>query len=301
MFEQPREIAAYGTNAYEFDFEKNWLAVKNEFDVEQDARMEKFEIRYGENGEINQLRYDFVEHEQEGFIYYRVNMKTVDKKLVVVKNRIDGPWNQYDSLVPTSRFFELLNDSDLHKFGLKTDYSQYTLTAQGSTISYGVKDTKKYFLQGNQAIEINNRELPVTGYMLTVCGGNGESGITDCEERSDYFYDAAYNRHDGEVSEQEILQFAEADGRVADWLKNHTGEQIGKEENGQYFLKQGLQWNEVSRDDYAKALKTTPLIKKVLEDGKWHVRYENKYGDAPHKMDVTIDAKTGDVLSVKAE
>jgi uncharacterized membrane protein YkoI len=103
------------------------------------------------------------------------------------------------------------------------------------------------------------------------------------------------------VSEQEILQFAEADGRVADWLKNNTGEQIGKEENDQYFLKQDRQWNEVSKDDYAKALKRTPLIKKVLEDGKWHVRYENKYGDAPHKLDVTIDAQTGDVLSAKTE
>ncbi|QYR19461.1 hypothetical protein KZ483_16210 [Paenibacillus sp. sptzw28] len=303
IFEHPREIAAEGTNAYELDFEKNWLAVKNEFDVNQDARMEKFDIGYQQSGEINQLRYEFIEREQEGFIYYRVNLNIADQRLVVKRNRIEGLWPQYERSVSISHFFEQLNDYDIRKLAPQPDYSNYalTLTAEGSQISYADKDTKKYIIQGDRIDEITNMELPVTGFIFRVCAGAGEPGFIDCKERIDYFYDAVFNVHDGDVTEQEILQYTEADNRVTSWLNDHTGEQIGKEENGKLYLKQDGIWNEVSEDAYVTALKTTPHTEKVLQDGKWHVHYENKYGDAPHKLDVIIDAKTGDILSAKAE
>lgn len=299
LFERPRTVVSEGRNVYGYDFEKNWLTVTNKFKVDPDARMEKFEVGYHKNGEFYQLRYEFIEREQQGIIYYRVKLNLDEHKFTVERERIKGQWLQYDRSVTVSHFFEQLNDFDLQEIKPKHEHPFYALTAEGSQTSYMIKEAVKYVIQGDQIIELKNSQLPVTGFMISACGGIGEQDHFNCEERADYFYDAAYNMHDEVVTEEEILKFAEEDDRVMTWLENHTGERIGKKENVAFYLKQDGEWSEVSEGAYIEALKTTPHVEKELRDEKWHVVYENPYGDIPHKLEVVVDAKTGEILSVK--
>ncbi|XEC95929.1 hypothetical protein AB6A23_05015 [Paenibacillus tarimensis] len=202
-FERPRSVVSEGDNLYSYDFESNWSMVQKEFDINYDARLEKFEVGYEKDGLINELRYEFLERELEGYIYYRVKVKAAEQASVVERQRIEGPWFQYDRSAAVSRFFEQLNAVDLRKIKPGRDFHYYILSAEGARTAYAIEDATKYILRDGQIIEITNSQLPIEGYWLKVCGAYGDPG---CSERTDYFFDATYNNHKEEVVGDQIKE-----------------------------------------------------------------------------------------------
>ncbi|WP_163536190.1 hypothetical protein [Gracilibacillus sp. YIM 98692] len=100
-----------------------------------------------------------------------------------------------------------------------------------------------------------------------------------------------------EKAEQLAIQHKE----VQKWMQNHSGESIAKIESNEYFVKWYDGWHKTNKEEY-KSMKNGVYQEEKqvqFEDGKWHIRYVSKLGSSPHRIEITIDAKSADILSVQ--
>lgn len=96
---------------------------------------------------------------------------------------------------------------------------------------------------------------------------------------------------------------------VKDWQKNHTGNNIAKEENGNYYVYMANEWQKVSPEFFMvvnyKTLtleelqQSTPEVYVYLVDGQWEVDTYTDLGEKPHNVQVLIDPETGSIIKIE--
>jgi hypothetical protein len=103
------------------------------------------------------------------------------------------------------------------------------------------------------------------------------------------------------ISQEDAKKATNTDPKVQQWIKNHTGDQVSKVENGEYYLLWYDGWHKTNEEEYLLMRKGIFQEEMGIEfsENNWEITYLSKLGPAPHRIEITINGKTGDVLSVK--
>lgn len=107
---------------------------------------------------------------------------------------------------------------------------------------------------------------------------------------------------DDKIMTREVAEeIAKHNQQVNDWIHNHTGDQISKVENDDYYVLWYDGWKNVTKTEYKHLKNGMSTIGKQTryKNGKWKITYQSKFGLAPHQLTVTIDAKTKQIISVE--
>ncbi|KRF07096.1 hypothetical protein ASG89_17225 [Paenibacillus sp. Soil766] len=197
IFEREREIAVTISPLNEHDYGEHWQEMASKLEIEDElAKLEDFHLFYNQQGDVQKLSYEVVgRRSKDDFIYYYVDYDLAASKALVKKQRIEGPWIQYNRSIAVNYFFERLDEMDLTviKPNNNDPIRQMRIQENGGRINYAMKGTLKYRIDKGQIREISDAQLPVEGYWLTVCGMSVDAApdfVASCEDRVDYVLDA---------------------------------------------------------------------------------------------------------------
>lgn len=192
-YERTRLVAATEMNLYAFDFAAHWADVSALFRLTEETRLERFEAGYSADGTLLHMRYEGVERRPEGhYDYVRAELDPDKSAFRIKRSRVEQ-WVQFDRSIAIRRFFRQLDATELASLRPGTDFPYYGLSAKGSSVNFGIKDSTTYILEeSGLARAIANDSLPVQGFWLRSCADRSlpPQGRVGCGERTDYILDA---------------------------------------------------------------------------------------------------------------
>lgn len=168
-YERNRKVLVTENNLTQISFQKEWNLVQTTLDMPGNAKLNRFNMNYQENGDIIELNYELVALVNGNYTLYRVNFNS-PRNVYIIKPKKVSQWVQYDRLVPAERFFQVLDSLDFIKNKPVGDYVSYGIFSTGDFITYGIENHQKYFVKDGDIKIINNRELPIEGFMISTCG-----------------------------------------------------------------------------------------------------------------------------------
>jgi len=188
MFERPRHIELATTNLYELSFTGQYEKLQNELNISDQAKLNEFTIEFSKSGEINRLKFDFIEHVNETeYIDYNLYYDQEKKQLLIERMRFDSRI-QYPELPPVKDFFYMIDKIDLKQLANEEEYQSFKLFGNGIKTGFAVKEHEKYVIENSELKKINNDSLPVDEtYLLKICGSK-ESTIESCHILEYYLY-----------------------------------------------------------------------------------------------------------------
>jgi hypothetical protein len=96
---------------------------------------------------------------------------------------------------------------------------------------------------------------------------------------------------------------------VKNWQETHSGKNVVKQENGNYYIFMMGEWQKVAPQFIGNEQKTPltienykewmPDVNITLEKGIWIITMGTKMGPNPHFVTINVDPVTGDVLDLK--
>lgn len=191
-FERPREIAGSSHNIFQVQFIRDWATLKDQMEIDPDARLENFKAEYQKNGQITRLSYDLISHTDNGFIQYDVAFSSETKEYTIRRQNIGEQWLQYDRLIFASRFFEVLDEIGVRNVSFDPPFERNILISEGEMTSYAIEDRQKFMIQGNELHEVTNDDLPIEGYYITSCAkGKTDAMSSGCVNIVEYLFDVA--------------------------------------------------------------------------------------------------------------
>ncbi|MFW6151004.1 MAG: hypothetical protein ACOC6A_05660 [Chloroflexota bacterium] len=104
------------------------------------------------------------------------------------------------------------------------------------------------------------------------------------------------------MGKEEVYDIATANPSVELWLRGHTGDAVAREQKGDYRVNMAGEWERANRELYEQALDAARPPALSLELGetprRWQVTYSSKFGFPPSEITVSMDAETGEIISV---
>jgi|GEM_PF-5461121 len=193
IYEYPRKVAGTSGDVYHLRFTQDWRAIQGQLQIDPQAHLEDFRAEYLKNGQLKRLSYDLVSHSEDGYIHYDIGFSPEKKEYRVRRHKVGYKWSRFDRTVEAERFFEVLDQVQVRTLSQKQAFEEYSMISDGELTFYGIKESRKYLIKGNEIKEITNSELPITGHYFISCGKGYEaaSGITTtgCDSVVDYFFD----------------------------------------------------------------------------------------------------------------
>jgi hypothetical protein len=198
LYERPKQVTLNSVSINAIDFQKDWKLIKEKLGVNEDTRLEEFNLNYNTDGTIRDLKFELILRKDEGFVYYFIDLLPHKRKYILHSKKIEQ-WLQYDRLVTAERFFHhisLLNLADTRPSG---PYEWYVISSRGELVHYAIKEDNKFLIisKGNLR-NIRNEEFPVKGFCISSYGMQKKSESNDFNsyeggERTDYFFDVTKN------------------------------------------------------------------------------------------------------------
>ncbi|MBN8208942.1 hypothetical protein JI666_09310 [Bacillus sp. NTK071] len=253
IFEWPREIELKNTNFYSGSLVEEWENVHNELnDIEQGGKITHFKMIMNDKGKMTDLQMDVVENAFSEEIHYRIRLSEDDEKLIV-NRRKEERVQYYQSVEPpyTEAVFFLAQIDLIKKPMLEhKGVESYTLRSDGRRSGFGISNGMNYRIDTAGKHKLEKSELPVEAIVVDVCSPK-------CSVYEHFLFDVFNNN----VTESTILDVALKDSpEIEQWFKDHTGDNIGYEENGGYVLIKDGKKEMVTDEEYDRALKETPNI-----------------------------------------
>ncbi|MDP4549670.1 hypothetical protein Q9251_02095 [Alkalihalobacillus macyae] len=295
IFEWPREVELQNTNFYNGSLVEEWGNVHNEFsDLEHGVKIKHFKLMMNDEGDLQDLQMDVEENGHPQNVHYRIRLSEDDKKLIVKRQKVERVQYYPNGEPPYMEASFFLAQLDLIKKPMldHKGVESYTLRSDGQRMGFGITDGVNYRIDTAGKQKLEKSELPVNALIVDVCGSN-------CSVYEHFLFDV---RSRYGVSEPAVLDVASKDSpEVRQWFKEHTGDAIGYEENGEYVLITDGKKEKVTNAEYDLALKETPLIDYQQNENMWQVTVKNPYGKAPHEMRFTLDGQEREVMEVHFE
>ncbi|KMM39233.1 hypothetical protein [Guptibacillus hwajinpoensis] len=295
IFEWPREIELQNTNFYNGSLVEEWENVHNEFsDLEHGVKIKHFKLMMNDEGDLQDIQMDMEENGHPQNIHYRIRLSENDKKLIVKRQKVERVQYYQNGEPPYMQASFFLAQLDLIKKPMLNHkgINSYTLRSDGQRIGFGITDGVNYRIDTAGKHKLEKSELPVNAIIVDVCGSN-------CSVYEHFLFDV---RSSNGVSKSAVLDVASKDSpEVRQWFKEHTGDAIGYEENGEHVLITDGKKKKVTDEEYNRALKETPLIDYQQNENMWQVTVKNPYGEAPHVMRFTLEDQEREVMEVLFE
>ncbi|MFL0248692.1 hypothetical protein [Candidatus Clostridium stratigraminis] len=168
-FERERAISASSSNIYTIDLNADYDAIKQKIGINEFTKLEDFQADFTQSGRINRLSYTFLTSDNKGVVLYKVSYNADKSKYIIKPTKVDQ-WLQYNRLISEEQFFYGLNYLDLKKAIPREEYPYYTVRCNGDYSNWAVKDFDNYLITDKGYKQINDKELPVGGYVFWVYG-----------------------------------------------------------------------------------------------------------------------------------
>lgn len=194
LYERPIEISSNYININTIDFQRDWQLIKDRLEVNDDARLEDFEIEYEVDGTIRKLKFELISNKEEGLVHYFIELLP-DKQKYIIKPKKIEQWLQYDRLTTVGRFFHVLTLLNIEEVRPVGSYEWYVIKSSGELVSYAIKEYDKYIIISKDNVKkISNDELPIKGYYISSFGMEKESESSESTSygnkgEKDYFFD----------------------------------------------------------------------------------------------------------------
>ena len=194
LYERPKQVIANSVSTNTIDFQKDWQLMKEKLEVNEETRLQEFNLNYNTDGTIRNLKFQLILRKDEGFVHYSIDLLPHKGKYILRPRKIEQ-WLQYNRLVTAERFFyniSLLNLADTKPSG---SHEWYVISSRGELVNYAIKENNKFLIisKGNVR-NIRNDELPVKGFLISSYGMQKKSESTDFisyegDKSMDYFFD----------------------------------------------------------------------------------------------------------------
>lgn len=174
-FERERIVSASSNNIYTIDLNTDYNAIKQKLGINEDTKLEDFEVDFEPSGIIKRLSYMFLTNDSNGIVLYRINYNADKNKYTIRPTKVNQ-WAQYNRLINEEQFFYVLNYLDIKKVIPQEDYPYYTVRCSGDYSSWAVKDFDNYLITDKGFMKLNDEELPVEGYVFWTFGNIESDG-----------------------------------------------------------------------------------------------------------------------------
>lgn len=283
LYEQPKEITVLNPNFYEGSLAKEWENIHSKLgNKENSVKVLDFDMAISDEGEIEDLDMYVEENATREKIHYDVTLSHEDKKFIVERIKVEGDAFPFPSeTVTEGEFFfnqiDLIKKPMLNEEGVDT----YYLSSSGQRTSYPQMDEGSYRIDTAGKRKVGENELPTDAIVVDLCDG-------DCDYRAYFLFDVLERMPP--ITEDNVLDIAQQQSsEIESWLINHTGDELGLEKNGEYFLTKGGNKEKVSKETYFKVLTETPDVAINQNGQRWEVTVKTPYGDQPHQLEFTIN------------
>jgi hypothetical protein len=97
---------------------------------------------------------------------------------------------------------------------------------------------------------------------------------------------------------QEAEKIGHKNDELKQWLSKRVGSVITKEENGKYYVMVDGQWQKAAKQYYDQMVDYKPEYWIQFNDYKWIMTYMDKAQSPPHRFEIKIDAKSGNIIEI---
>ena len=168
-FERTRKIPLSSNNAYEVDYTGDYNAIKEKLGIEGTSKLQDFQVEFERDGKLKSLRYLIIGRDEKGLILYHVRVFPDKDEYNIKPNRADQ-WLQYNRLVYSDYFFDIVKDLDFKNMIPKKEYTWYSVESPGEWGNQGNSNYDNYLLTGEGIKELKDEEIPIEGYSFWVFG-----------------------------------------------------------------------------------------------------------------------------------
>jgi hypothetical protein len=184
-FERERDVEAIDTNWYSMNWQNEYVRICKELSIHQDAKLEDFKAVITPQGQLHHLDFELTTfHGKQEYIHYFLRFIPKEKKYTVRASKLNS-WLQYDRLIHAESFFQMLDSIPLKNIISKHDDNYFIIESEGEEIHYAIEGHQKFKMVDDKIIEIDNSELPITGYYFTLLRGDTED---EAWHIGDYFF-----------------------------------------------------------------------------------------------------------------
>jgi hypothetical protein len=198
LYEMPKQIKVDSVRINTIDFQKDWQLIKQKLEVNEDTRLEEFNLSYNADGTIRDLSLQLILRKDKEFTHYFIYFSPDKKKYIIRPSKVER-WLQYDRLVTAERYFQYMSLLDLEAIRPSKQYEWYVVASMGEVVNYAIRDNNKFLVVSKDNLrKISNDELPIKGFYISSYGMEEKSQSTDhtsyeSSERTDYFFDVTKN------------------------------------------------------------------------------------------------------------
>lgn len=170
-----------------------WKMIAARSPVNHNARIESFETVLAGNGQIKQLKFEFVEPDSapDRFLHTSATYRAEDQSVEVKRYKTDG-WVQFPRQMMAEHFIERIQTlklMDLKPTGGDHQYVKLELFLDSMQGSYAMKGENNFGIDEKGVYPISNDQLPVTATLLQVCAPQSLDPTSACDDLAHYFFD----------------------------------------------------------------------------------------------------------------
>lgn len=154
-------------SVYAVNFQDEYDQIKEKLKIEHNhLRLEDFEVNYGQNGQITDLRWQLLEQNGNNYNLYQIRYDTENNRYELRRSQLDS-WLQYDRLIPAYYFFENLTILDIKDITLaKGNFSSYVIRSTGQRTYHELESENSFFISNGDIHLIDDEKLPFEGYYI---------------------------------------------------------------------------------------------------------------------------------------
>lgn len=285
LYEQPQEVALLNTNFYSGSLAEEWKHIHSNLGNENDSsKVIDFNMEISDEGTMNDFNMVVEENASPEKVHYNIELADNHEEFIVERTKVGSEGVHFaDQTLTEADFF--LKQIDLIKKPMlkEKDVDTYFLSASGQRTNHPQTDDESYRISTAGKEKVESSELPADALVVDVCDA-------DCDYHEYFLFDLLEKKP--QITEANVLDIAQQNStEVKNWLESHTGDNIGYEKDGKYFLKKNGEEKAVTEEEYVSALEDVPQTNIDQNDNMWEVTVGSPYGESPHEMKFSLNEK----------
>lgn len=304
IYERTHRVDLIETNFYSGSLVEELEHLRDQLNIDGNSiELRGLDFTIDKDGMYQNLGMGLAEQTYEGTVNYIIDLSKDKKSLEVTRYKVEDEEYLDDFIFTDANLvlanLDLISESMLDFEG----YEYFQLSTDGQRVGYDVKKNRNFQINTAGKTKIENSQLPVQAIVVDVCGSkelDEHRNPVNCGHYEHFLLDML--NHELEINESTVLDVARQESPEIDkWFEEHTGDSIGYEKNGEFFLiSDGIE-EKVQESEFIIAMKETPRtnISHNEYENMWSVTVQNLYGDAPHSMEFRINGETREVLDLE--
>jgi hypothetical protein len=194
--------------------------------------------------------------------------------------------------IPTYQSYFLEKDWDQKEAkGCTMAIEHYTLEP-GETLN-----ESKVFIPSMRMGNLRGMDIPTGDYKAKLIFQRGE---LDSKEEYDQGIELALHIDGAKniLTKQEAEDIGRNNEELQQWLSKRIGSVVTKEKNGNYYVMELGRWQKATKQYYEQLDDYTPEYWIGFKDYEWIMTYIDKAQGPPHRFEIKIDAKSGNISEI---